>query len=363
MENLINHSSNHILIVDDKPDNLRLLAGILSQHGFVVRPARDGSLALASAKSVPPDLILLDIRMPEMDGYEVCRQLKADPRTQNIPVIFISALDDVQDKVKSFAVGGVDYMTKPFQAEEVLARVHTHLTIRQLQLDLLDRVAELDAYAHTVAHNLKGSVSAVIGYSQLMADDYEDIPAEQGKEILGRISQSAQKMNGIIQSLLLLASIRKQDVQLEPMDMNHIVKSTCKRLITIIQAYQAEIDLPIQWHLAHGYGPWIEEVWINYISNGIKYGGQPPHLVLGSNREPNGMIRFWIKDNGAGISSEQQKTLFNEFTRLQGKSTDGHGLGLSIVRRILTKLGGEFGVESEGGNGSTFYFTLPLNDH
>ena len=148
----------------------------------------------------------------------------------------------MQDKVKSFAVGGVDYMTKPFQAEEVLARVKTHLTIRQLQLDLLDRVSELDAYAHTVAHNLKGSVSAVIGYSQLMVDDYEDIPREQGEEILGRISQSAHKMNSIIQSLLLLASIRKQDVQLEPLDMGHIVNSTCKRLITLIQAYQAEIE-------------------------------------------------------------------------------------------------------------------------
>ncbi|MCA9873593.1 MAG: response regulator, partial [Anaerolineales bacterium] len=142
----------NILIVDDTPANLRLLANILSKAGYVVRPARSGRIALSSAQSEPPDLILLDIMMPDMDGYEVCRHLKINETTRNIPVIFISALNDVEEKVKSFEIGGVDYIPKPFHGDEVLARVNTHLTIRSLQKDLMAQIAELDAFAHTVAH-------------------------------------------------------------------------------------------------------------------------------------------------------------------------------------------------------------------
>jgi len=125
-----------ILVVDDTPDNLRLLTSILSERGYQVRPVPDGQLALAAVKAQPPDLILLDIRMPVIDGFQVCKALKADPKTREIPVIFISALDELDDKIKAFATGGVDYITKPFQIEEVLARVETHLTLYQLRQQL-----------------------------------------------------------------------------------------------------------------------------------------------------------------------------------------------------------------------------------
>ena len=127
-----------ILVVDDTPANLRLLSQMLAEHGYLVRPVPDGLLALAATQAQPPDLILLDIRMPEMDGYEVCRRLKADPQTRDIPIIFISALGETEDKVKAFSVGGVDYITKPFQIEEVLARVEAHLSLRRLQQQLQD---------------------------------------------------------------------------------------------------------------------------------------------------------------------------------------------------------------------------------
>ena len=122
-----------ILIVDDTPANLQLLARMLADRGYHVRPVLDGQLALASVEAEPPDLILLDIRMPEMNGYQVCERLKADPRTSQIPVIFLSAMDALEDKVKAFRAGGVDYITKPFQIEEVSARVETHLTLARLR--------------------------------------------------------------------------------------------------------------------------------------------------------------------------------------------------------------------------------------
>lgn len=136
MNDFIQTAKANILVVDDTLDNLRLLMGMLSKQGYVVRPAPNGSLALTAAQSDPPDLILLDIKMPEKDGYQVCQELKADRRTSDIPVIFLSALDEVFDKVKAFAVGGVDYITKPFQFEEVLARIENQLTIRNLQRQL-----------------------------------------------------------------------------------------------------------------------------------------------------------------------------------------------------------------------------------
>jgi sigma-B regulation protein RsbU (phosphoserine phosphatase) len=131
-------SRRDILIVDDTPANLRLLSQMLAERGYRVRPVPDGPLALAAVRAEPPDLILLDIRMPEMDGYEVCGRLKAEAQTREIPILFISALDATQDKVRAFTVGGVDYITKPFQIEEVLARVETHLALRELQKRLQD---------------------------------------------------------------------------------------------------------------------------------------------------------------------------------------------------------------------------------
>src|SRR5689334_13948607 len=127
------NSKVNILVVDDTLENLRLLVDILEEQGYEVRPAPNGKLALSGAQGLPPDLILLDIMMPDMDGYQVCSKLKADERTKNIPVIFISAVNEIIDKVKAFEVGGVDYITKPFQVEEVLARVETHLALQGLQ--------------------------------------------------------------------------------------------------------------------------------------------------------------------------------------------------------------------------------------
>jgi len=139
----VEHKKANILVVDDKPDNLRLLSAMLAQLGYEVRKVIDGQTALKTAQAAPPDLILLDIMMPDMNGYEVCQHMKASPITRDIPVIFISALDEVLDKVKAFAVGGVDYITKPFSEEEVFARVENNLTIRRLQKQLGEQNALL----------------------------------------------------------------------------------------------------------------------------------------------------------------------------------------------------------------------------
>ncbi len=358
--------SKSVLVVDDAPDNLRLLAGMLTERGYKVRPAPSGAHALATIQKELPDVILLDIMMPGIDGYEVCRHLKADERTRDIPIIFISALDEVFDKITAFSIGGVDYITKPFQIEEVLARVHTHLTLQDMRRRLQEKNEqlqqqnkELDAFAHTVAHDLKSPLSKIIGSLSILQEYVWPMLDEELQGVMRISLKAGQDMANIIDELLLLAGVRKGEIEVVPLDMADIVARSQNRLSHIIEAYQAEIITPSDWPPALGYAPWIEEVWTNYLSNGLKYGGQPPKLELGATPQADGMIRFWIRDNGPGLTPEAQAALFTEFTRLSEVRIEGYGLGLSIVRRIMDKLEGLVGVESEVSQGSTFYFALP----
>jgi signal transduction histidine kinase len=369
-----------ILVVDDSSTNLRLLERILASQGYSVQLASDGTQGLELAQADSPDLILLDIMMPGMNGYEVCERLKTDEQTRDIPVLFISALDATGDKVKAFEAGGEDYVTKPFQHEEVLARVATHLALRKLQrqlqaanrelamhLEELDaanaelqaRNAELDAFAHTVAHDLKNPLSNLMGYAEFVSTSYPDLPEQDVHKSLHTIVKTGQKMNSIIEELLLLSQVRKVEVKTGRLDTARIVAEAQKRLAYMIQEHQAEITLPNTWPEASGYAPWVEEVWANYISNALKYGGRPPWMELGGEKQPNGFVRFWVRDNGQGLTPEEQAQLFTPFMRLDQVRAMGHGLGLSIVRRIVEKLGGQVGVKSQVGQGSTFFFTLP----
>jgi signal transduction histidine kinase len=168
-------------------------------------------------------------------------------------------------------------------------------------------------------------------------------------------------MVNIIDALLLLAGVSKRGkVETHPLDMSNIITQVQQERFTLlIESSQARITLPRTWPVALGYTPWIREVWANYLSNALKYGGNPPEIILGATVQENGMIRFWIKDHGAGLTAEAQAKLFTPFTRLHQNRIEGHGLGLSIVHQIIEKLGGQVGVESMIDQGSTFYFTLP----
>ena len=362
-----------ILIVDDTLANLRVLTQMLSEKGYRVRPAPNGELALASARASTPDLVLLDVRMPGMDGYEVCRRLKADPQFRDVPVLFLSALDDVEDKVAGFTAGAVDYVTKPFSVAEVLARVDTHLALRRTQISLQreiaerDRlIAELDAYAHTVAHDLKGPINVVMGYADYAAEFHQEMSAEDLEEHLRKVQQGAAKMSRIIEGLLLLASTRQADIITEPLDMDWILDEALHRLAGEIEAAHAQIVRPDRWPEAKGYAPWVEEIWVNYLSNALKYGGRPdldppqaPLIEIGTETLLPDQVRFWVRDNGRGIAPDARERLFLAFDRLGRVGVKGHGLGLSIVLRIAQRLGGQVACESRPDQGTTFIFTLP----
>lgn len=349
-----------ILIVDDNATNLKVAIEHLKAHGLETIVARSGESGLERASFAQPDLILLDVQMPGIDGFETCRRLKASERTKDIPVIFMTALADVADKLRGFAAGGVDYVTKPIEVEEVWARVNSHLTIRALQQEMAERISELDAFAHTVAHDLKNPLGRIITGLDLLQDRVGSTLDADMRQILQISVDGGHQMVQIIDELLLLASIRQGEIPVEPVSMLEVVLAAQHRLTHMIEESQAEIVLAEEWPTAVGYAPWLEEVWANYLSNGLKYGGRPPHLQLGGQPLANGMARFWVQDNGSGLAEEEQSKLFQEFSRLHPQSIKGHGLGLSIVRRIVSRLGGEVGIKSEMGQGSIFYFTLPM---
>lgn len=272
--------------------------------------------------------------------------------------------------------------------EDITARKEAEEALRCNAEQLAAQNAELDAFAHTVAHDLKNPLGLVIGYARFLATAYDTLSADEIQLSLGTMLRSSEKLEIIIKELLLLASVRKEEVASVPLAMGEIVKEACARFELTIRETGAHIGIPdpVAWPIALGHAPWVEEVWANYVSNALKYGGHPqegipPSLELGytileveSSKpdpatsiqypvsripHPAPSIQFWVRDNGPGLTPEAQAKLFAPFTRLEQIRAQGHGLGLSIVRRIIEKLGGEVGVISAPGEGSCFYFTLP----
>ncbi|HSH04535.1 MAG TPA: GAF domain-containing protein [Anaerolineae bacterium] len=261
-----------------------------------------------------------------------------------------------------------DFTPKTLQLAEAVAETialamsnaRTYVELENYTQELETQNRELDAFAHTVAHDLKNPLTSILGFAQMLQAHRDKLTVERQNTILDRISDSSNKMNNIIQELLLLARVRKQEISLEAVEnMGHLVHEACKRLEYIIDQHEPDITIDEEWPVVWGYGSWIEEVWANYISNAIKYGGRPAKIEIGATAQADGMVRFWVKDYGPGISAEDAAKLFVPFTRFDQNAAEGQGLGLSIVQRILEKLDGEVGAESEIGQGSTFWFALP----
>ena len=238
---------------------------------------------------------------------------------------------------------------------------HEHSQIQQMYEQMAALQAqneELKAYACTVAHDLKDPLYGMLLTSSLVTNNPGLSHAEL-KNYLQQITAAALQMNTIISNLLLFAKVSNTEALVERVDMDQVVANVLDRLSCIVQEHHAQIDIPESWPVAIGYAPWIEEVWANYLSNAIKHGRPSPHIELGASLQPDGMIRYWMRDNGPGLSVHDQARLFTPFSPIDHTCKSGNGVGLSIVLRIVEKLGGQAGCESELGQGSLFFFTLP----
>ncbi len=357
------HEDTLILIAEDDYLVGEMIQGILTELGYsVVGLATSGMQAVEMAIALKPNVVIMDVQMPGMGGVAAAKQIQ---ECCLIPVVILSAYE-TPELVQEASEAGVNaYLLKPPDRREMeraitlaIARFDDMLALRNLNKELHASNEELDAFAHTVAHDLQSPLGLIMGFSEMLLLNYNEYPPDQHKSILRKIVRTSKKMSNIVEELLLLASVRQMDVELEPLNMAEILKEVQQRLSEEVKENRAKITLPESWPVALGYAPWLEEVWYNYLSNGLKYGGDPPHLELGGITEANGMLCFYVQDNGVGITAVEQEKLFTPFTKLSQVRVEGHGLGLSIVRRIIERLGGSVGIDSEQGKGSRFWFTL-----
>jgi two-component system sensor histidine kinase/response regulator len=358
-----------VLIVDDLPNNVRLLSIMLTEKGYQVRKAINGQMALNTVRSLIPDLILLDINMPDLNGYQVCEQLKADEKTREIPVIFISALDDVFDKVKAFQVGGVDYISKPFQGEEVMARIENQLTIcrqkKQLQNEIKERQKTeetLEIYLHAVSHDLR---NPVIGMSMILNNLIKNSQGETkevSRKILQQMANSCDRQLTLIDSLV---ETRQNDLwgvslELNPLSLYEIGQQIGQEWELRLRENQATLinnfspDLPLVNADAHH----LWRVFENLLANALKHNPQGIIITFSARLEGN-YLRCSIADNGVGISETQRKQLFDRYQRGNNNNQISLGLGLYLCRQIIHAHGGEIGIMNNDEKGSQFWFTLP----
>lgn len=382
VERTMTDNAPHILIADDNPANVELLSAILTEHGYQVYYAYQGRDALDMAQRLQPDLILLDVTMPGMDGYEVCRTLKSDPIFSDTPVIFISAGDNLQQKLNAFQAGGVDYISKPFQTREVLARIQTHLELhyrrleverlRQSEVAHLNKINQMkDDVLKMVSHDLKNPLGRIMGGMELLSlelDDSLSSDAPYRESIMEKVEMiraASQKMRQMLDDMLRLARSESKEIQtfkpialskyladiLKEFDMAAHVKNITLKLDTVHDALTVYISPDVFAHAVQ-----------NLLANAIKYTPEGGQVTLGATSDGR-EISIYVKDTGLGIPPEDIPRLFDKFFRVQRSEhvrNSGVGLGLSIVKAIVDQHQGRVDIQSTLGQGSTFAILMPL---
>lgn len=388
-----------ILVIDDNTTNLNILLDYLNELSYRVLIAPSGEQALQRLQYARPDVILLDIMMPGIDGFETCRRLKADDTTKDIPVIFMTALTETVDKVRGFSVGGVDYITKPFQHEEVLARVKTHLTIRKLQQELrqqnetLERYAEMlaqkndelkaknaeldeknsqlnllnadkDKFFSIIAHDLRNPIGALRELPQLIAENLDNYGKDELRRLITMQRDAARNLFELLENLLTWSRMQRGLIEFnpEPIQVSALVQrsialltpSAAQKAITLTQAVNPSL-------LGMADHKMIDAVVRNLISNAIKFTNSGGTIEVSGN-DDGAFMTIAVKDNGVGIGEQFLPKLFRideQYRRTGTANERGTGLGLILCKEFVERNGGEIRVESKIGNGSTFSFTLP----
>jgi len=369
-----------ILIVDDTPANLAVVSDHLKGHGYCALVALGGEEAIARAEFAQPDLILLDALMPGLDGFETCRRLKARESTRDIPVIFMTALGETGDKLAGFAAGAVDYMTKPLDGAEVLARVETHLALstlrrqlagrnEQLQQEIAAREeiqaalersnAELEQLAYIASHDMQEPLRMVASYLQLVAERYQGRLDAEADEFIGFAVDGAMRMQALINDLLAYSRVNTKARPFLPTDCRRVVETVLADLRMATEESGARIHVD-ELPTVMGDATQLAQLFQNLIGNAIKFRrAEAPEVLVSVEPAAEGW-RFAVSDNGIGIESEYFELIFVLFQRLHGRRQyAGTGIGLALCKKIVERHGGHIGVSSQEGRGSTFFFTLP----
>lgn len=355
----------HILIVDDVSKNIQVVGNILKPLGYKISYALSGETALEHTKDKEFDLILLDIMMPEMIGFEVCEKLKSNKKTQNIPVIFLTAKDDETSIARGFEIGAVDYITKPFKQEELRARVKTHLTIKQQEKNLLELNKTKDKFFSIISHDLKNPFNQIIGFSELLVKTIEKQDIEKSTRFANFILESSKSAYKLLENLLEWSRSQTGKIEYNPEKIypRGIIVETFGLLENIAKEKKIELFNEIPDNLTvHADLNMITTVIRNLVSNAIKFSNLNGKIKIYHTAIENNYIEITVEDNGIGIKAEVIDKLFKIDTNLTTVGTNqekGTGLGLILCKEFVEKNKGEIYVESQENQGSKFKFTLP----
>jgi signal transduction histidine kinase len=362
-----------ILIVDDLNQNLAVLGNILRTEGHQLAIANNGRQAISIALAKNPDLILLDIAMPDLDGLSACRMLKDNKLTKDIPVIFLTARTEPEDILKGFEAGAVDYITKPFKAGELLARVATHLELKKSRdiiikqkNELTEALATKDKLFSIISHDLKSPFSGLMLMSKLLVENFESFEKNDLLESITLIRDTADQVHELMQNLLSWARLQNESLSYNPTKL--FLAREVSKTIEVLRLNSAKKSITIDCKISNDYivsadADLLRIIFHNLIGNAIKFSKNNSFIEVKAELS-DGFVISTVKDNGVGISAEKIDGIFKDSP---GKSTSGtanevgSGLGLVLCREMVEKMGGTIGVESEQGAGSTFWFTLPVD--
>ncbi|MDY7021131.1 MAG: response regulator [Cyanobacteriota bacterium] len=376
-----------ILIVDDQPTNLAVISETLTAVGYDVAIATSGERALKQLERRLPDLILLDIQMPIMDGFEVCQKLKANPHTCNVPVIFMTALSDVDHKIQGFELGAVDYITKPFHEQEVLARIKTHVQLKKMEVHLKAEVErrqqtvrelenltkrleisnqELQDFAYVSSHDLQEPLRKIQAFGDRLKSTCQDSLNDKGLDYLERMLNAASRAQILINDLLAFSRVTTKAKPFEAINLSQVLAGVLSDLEIRIEQTKAKLEvdsLPV----IEADALQMRQLLQNLISNALKFqaeGHRPMIQIRSRQYLQNGQewCEIQIVDNGIGFEEKYTDRIFQIFQRLHGRSTyQGTGIGLAICRKIAERHGGTLTAKSQPNQGATFIFTLPVH--
>lgn len=362
-----------ILIVDDIAKNIQLLGKILDNQGYGVVAVTNGEQVLKAARNHDPDLILLDIMMPEKSGYEVCEELKADEDLAEIPVIFLTARSEEEDVIKGLNLGGADYVTKPFNSGELLARIDTHLSLKNARDRIIRQREKLQQLSKTreklysiIAHDLKGALFGISGLAEVVDDKLRDQPVdEETKDNIKRISHSLTVANSILENLLAWARLQTDKLKMNPerFSLSEEVDKNVQLLQTLAQQKQVEIQVELDNEkiMVEADKQMLSTIIRNLLTNAIKFSDAGDQVVLEVTRTDSG-IKLSVQDEGIGMPAEVREHIFNPNDRPKRSGTDkesGTGLGLLLCKEFIEAHNGEIQVDSKVGQGTHFQFAIP----
>jgi two-component system, sensor histidine kinase and response regulator len=361
-------SGASVLVVDDTIENLRLLAGMLGEHGYEVRPVTSGRQALQAAAGDPPDLILLDVNMPDMNGYEVCERLKASPDLRDIPVVFLTALTDTADKLKAFEVGGADYVTKPFQVEEVLARVQAHVALHRSRTELAesyDRLRALerlrDDLVHMVVHDMRSPLTVLLNTLDFLRDDVEPLGGRVLRD-LAAATEAANTLTGMANDLLDVSRLEAGSMPLARAvtDIVEVASRVQAGLTRLDSTRVIEVEAAGRFAVDCD-AALVQRVLENLVVNAVKHAPAGGRIRIVVTVAP-GRLRVAVHDEGPGVPPEERSRIFEKFATVGPRKAGARhsaGLGLAFCKLAIEAHGGSIGVDDGAPQGSVFWFELP----